>query len=85
MAVEPLTPSTEFDSFADLEYGDRLRYVGPDDLEGDWAAPLKRDQPYEFQYVTLHGTVACLTRFRAPKRLLSAHPANNADHWEVVE
>ncbi|WP_254768256.1 hypothetical protein [Salinilacihabitans rarus] len=69
------------DSFDELAYGDRIVYVGPDDLPGGWAAPRDRDQPYRFLHVCVGGTLTCETRFKSRRYLAPEHPANDPRHW----
>jgi hypothetical protein len=71
--------------FDDLHYGDELRYVGPDEFDGSPVAPKDWKQPYTFKFVSMHGTLSCLTKFNGPKRLAPDHPANNPAYWERVE
>lgn len=69
------------DTFDDLEYGDRIVYIGPEDLEGDWAAPKASRQPYTFEHVSIGGTLTCETRFKGHKYLAPEHPANDPQNW----
>jgi hypothetical protein len=69
------------DSFEELEYGDKIEYVGPDEFGDEWAAPSDWKMPYTFQHMTHDGTLACITTFKGKKRLAPEHPANNAEYW----
>ncbi len=72
------------DDFGELSHGDEIEYVGPEDLPGGWAAPLDRNQPYEFQHVSVGGTLTCHTRFGGKKRLSPEHPANDPARWDRI-
>jgi hypothetical protein len=73
------------ESFDALTHGDRLRYTGPDEFDGDAVAPSDWKQPYAFRYVSMHGTLACHTKFNGLKNLAPDHPANDPTFWEVVD
>lgn len=75
----------ESDEFADVAFGETLRYVGPDTFDGEWAAPGGIHGPYEFRHVSVGGTLTLDTRFNAPRHLAPEHPANDRDHWEVAD
>ena len=72
---------TRLQSFDDLQYGDKLVYIGPDRLPSPYAAPRDYQQPYQFQHVSFHGTLKCLTRHGSPKYLTRDHPANDPENW----
>lgn len=71
-------------SFEDLAYGDKIEYVGPDEFGDEWAVPNDWKMPYTFQYVSMEGTLACLTKFDGKKRLRPEHPANNPNYWRKL-
>jgi hypothetical protein len=73
------------DEYDDLQFGDTLRYVGPDEFGDQWAAPGGIHGPYEFRHVSVGGTLSLETRFKAPRHLAPEHPANNRNYWERVE
>lgn len=73
------------DEYDDLMFGDQLRYVGPDEFDGGYAAPGGIHGPYEFRHVSVGGTLTLETRFNARRHLIPEHPANNRDYWERVE
>jgi hypothetical protein len=79
--------STDTDtmSFNAFSYGDKIRYIGPEDLPGEWAAPRTGEQPYTFRFESMHGTLGCFTKFNGKKILAPEHPANNPDFWEQVK
>ena len=72
-------------AYDDLQFGDQLRYVGPDDLDGEYAVPKDRHAPFEFRHVTVGGTLVLETCHNARRRLAPEHPANERAHWEVVD
>ena len=71
-------------SFNKLNYGDEIRYVGPDEVGSPFATPLNYETPYQFQHVSAGGTLSCLTWFNGRKRLAPEHPCNNPAYWEVA-
>ena len=73
--------SDEFDRFA---FGDRVVYVGPDELPSPYAAPAEWQGPFEFRHVSVGGALTLETRFNGRRRLASDHPANAAEHWREV-
>lgn len=72
------------DAFADVAFGERLRYIGPGEFEGEWAAPGGIHGPYEFRHVSVGGTLTLETRFNARRNLAPEHPANDRAYWEVL-
>jgi len=76
--------TTDTDPFDDLSFGDHLRYIGPDDFGGEWAAPSDRNAPFEFRHISTGGTLTLETRFRGRRYLAPEHPANERGYWEVV-
>ena len=74
----------EPDEFADVAFGEQLRYVGPDAFEGEWAAPGGIHGPYEFRHVSVGGTLTLETTHNARRHLAPEHPANDRDYWEVL-
>lgn len=73
------------ESFEGFDHGDRLRYVGPDDFEADWAAPKERHNPHTFKHVSVGGTLTLETKHNARRRLSVDHPAHTPEYWERVE
>ena len=72
-------------SFDDLSYGDEIRYIGPNEVDGEYVTPADWKQPYQFQSVSVGGTLSCLTKFNGQKRLAPEHPCNDPAAWERVE
>jgi len=77
--------TTDSDTFGDVLFGDHLRYVGPDDFDGEWAAPTELHGPYEFRHVSVGGTLTLETRFNGRRYLAPEHPANEREYWEVID
>ncbi|WP_134672648.1 hypothetical protein [Halorussus marinus] len=73
-------------SFDQLDYGDTIEYVGPDEFDGETAvAPQDWKQPYTFRSLSVGGTLSCDTRFNGKKVLTPDHPANNPEYWRPVD
>lgn len=69
------------DSFGDLDHGEEIAYVGPDEFPGEWDTPHRHELPYRFLHVTTGGALVCLTRFDGKRRLPPEHPANDPGKW----
>ena len=80
-----LTTDGATDAFGDIEFGDTLRYVGPDEFEGDYVAPVEWKGPYEFRHVSVGGTLTLETVHNARRYYAPEHPANCRDYWEVAD
>jgi hypothetical protein len=78
------TTQREPDAFADVAFGEKLRYVGPECSDG-WATPGGIHEPYEFRHVSVGGGLTLETRFNARRHLAPQHPANDREYWEVVD
>jgi len=76
--------TTDTDTFGDVLFGDHLRYIGPDDFGGEWAAPSDLHGPYEFRHISVGGTLTLETRFNGRRYLAPEHPANEREYWEVI-
>lgn len=75
---------TSIESFETLSCGDEIEYVGSDELPDGYAAPREGQQPYQFQHVSVGGTLGCLTKFNGKRRLAPDHPANDPAMWRLV-
>ena len=73
------------EEFADLEYGDTVRYVGPDVVDEGWSTPTDYKQPFVFRHVTVGGVLVFLTKHNARRKYTPEHPCNNPDYWKRVE
>lgn len=68
----------------DLEVGDEIEYVGPDELR-DYSTPEQWKMPFVFSHETHIGGIKCKTCYGGVRRYSPEHPANDRDHWRVVD
>jgi hypothetical protein len=77
--------SDEGGNFGDVLFGDQLRYTGPDEFGGEWAAPSDLHAPYEFRHVSVGGTLTLETCFKGRRYYAPEHPANRREYWEKID
>lgn len=80
-----MSQTSHADQYDDLQYGDTIRYVGPEELGDGWAAPDDLHGPYMYRSESTGGTLALHTTFKGNRYYSPEHPANNRAYWEVVD
>lgn len=68
-----------------FSFGDKIVYNGPEDLPSPYSAPTEWKGPFQFQHVSIDGTLTLETKFKGRKYLSPDHPANNSDYWGLVD